>query len=114
MTAALSAAVFALTLLSISAIAEDLKHGEALLNRHCGACHAVGRTGESAQKDAPALRVLGQRYPVESLEEALGEGFMHKTEGWLLFLVSMIVLGSISWVGSHVERLVASGQVRHA
>lgn len=76
MTAALSAAVFALTLLSISAIAEDLKHGEALLNRHCGACHAVGRIDESAQKDAPALRVLGQRYPVESLEEALGEGFM--------------------------------------
>ena len=27
-------------------------------------------------KDAPAFRTLGQRYPIESLEEALGEGFM--------------------------------------
>ena len=29
-----------------------------------------------SDKDAPAFRTLGQRYPVESLEEALGEGFM--------------------------------------
>ena len=54
----------------------DLKLGETLLTRHCGSCHAVGRTGESADKTAPALRTLGSRYPVESLEEALGEGFM--------------------------------------
>jgi cytochrome c len=74
----MKAALAALPLLiSIDlAAAEDLKHGEALLTRHCGTCHAVGRAGESTQKDAPAFRTLGQRYPVESLEEALGEGFM--------------------------------------
>jgi len=58
-----------------AAAAEDLKRGETLLTRDCGSCHAVGR-GDSLDKNAPAFRTLGQRYPVESLEEALGEGFM--------------------------------------
>jgi cytochrome c len=58
------------------AAAADLKHGEALLTRDCSRCHAVGRTGESPHKGTPAFRTLGQRYPIESLEEALGEGIM--------------------------------------
>ena len=56
--------------------AADLKRGQALLTRHCGSCHAVGRSDVGTDKNAPALRTIGQRYPVESLEEALGEGFM--------------------------------------
>lgn len=58
------------------AAAQDLKRGEALLARNCASCHAVGRTGDSPQKLAPTFRSLGQRYPIESLEEALGEGIM--------------------------------------
>ncbi len=54
-----------------AAAAEDLKHGEALLARDCGHCHAVGRTGNSLDKEAPPFRSLGTRYPIESLEEAL-------------------------------------------
>ena len=57
-------------------IAQDLKHGEVLLARDCGSCHAVGRNGDSPNKLAPPFRALGQRYPVESLEEALGEGIL--------------------------------------
>ena len=56
--------------------APDLKRGEALLTKNCAPCHAVGRTGESPRKEAPAFRTLGQRYPIESLEEALAEGLM--------------------------------------
>ena len=56
--------------------AGDLKLGEALLTKSCASCHAVGRTGDSPRKDAPAFRTLGTRYPVDSLEEALGEGIM--------------------------------------
>jgi mono/diheme cytochrome c family protein len=56
--------------------ANDLKLGEALLTKSCAPCHAVGRTGESPRKDAPAFRTLGTRYPIDSLEEALGEGIM--------------------------------------
>lgn len=56
--------------------AEDLKYGEDLLITHCGSCHATGRTDASRRPDAPAFRVLGQRYPIDSLEESLGEGIM--------------------------------------
>ncbi len=34
------------------------------------------RTGESTHPEAPAFRTLGKRYPIESLEEALGEGII--------------------------------------
>jgi len=54
----------------------QLRRGEALLKKDSGACHAVGRPGTSPIKGAPAFRTLGQRYPIESLEEALAEGFM--------------------------------------
>ena len=58
-----------------AAAAEDLKRGEALLTRDCApATRSAAAT--SPRKDAPAFRTLGTRYPVESLEEALGEGIM--------------------------------------
>ena len=55
---------------------EQLKRGEELLQRDCARCHAVGRTGASPRQEAPAFRTLGQRYPIESLEESLAEGIM--------------------------------------
>jgi cytochrome c len=58
------------------ASAQDLKHGEQLLTRNCASCHATGRSGESLDKLASPFRTLGQRYPIESLEEALGEGIL--------------------------------------
>ena len=54
----------------------DIKHGEALVTRKCARCHATMRTGESAHPEAPAFRTLGKRYPIEALEEALGEGII--------------------------------------
>lgn len=59
-----------------AAAAGDLKSGEELLTKNCARCHAVGQTGASPRADAPAFRTLGSRYPIESLEEALGEGIM--------------------------------------
>lgn len=44
--------------------------------RHCAMCHAIGRSGTSPHAAAPAFRTLGQRYPLDSLEEALGEGIV--------------------------------------
>jgi len=72
----MAAALALATALQPAAAAEDLKLGEALLTRNCGSCHAVGRSGDSPQRDAPMFRTLGTRYPIESLEEALGEGIM--------------------------------------
>jgi cytochrome c len=70
------AAAFMAVAVQAAFAADDLKRGEELLQQDCGKCHAVGRVGKSPDKDAPAFRVLGQRYPIESLEEALGEGMM--------------------------------------
>ncbi len=53
-----------------------LKHGENLLITYCGSCHATGRTGNSRRAGAPPFRTLGKRYPIDSLEESLGEGIM--------------------------------------
>ena len=62
-----------------AAAAQDeaaLKRGEALLARNCSRCHATARTGGSPHPQAPAFPTLGKRYPIESLEEALGEGII--------------------------------------
>jgi cytochrome c len=52
------------------------KRGEALVTKNCARCHATARTGESTHPEAPAFRTLGKRYPIEALEEALGEGII--------------------------------------
>jgi mono/diheme cytochrome c family protein len=54
----------------------QVQRGRLLLERGCSGCHAIGRAGLSPHSEAPPFRVLGQRYPIESLEEALGEGLM--------------------------------------
>jgi mono/diheme cytochrome c family protein len=62
-----------------AAVAQDtatLKRGEALVNRDCARCHATARTGQSTHPQAPLFRALGKRYPIEALEEALGEGII--------------------------------------
>jgi len=51
-----------------------IRHGESLLAKDCSRCHATGRSGESRHPQAPLFRTLGKHYPIESLEEALGEG----------------------------------------
>lgn len=64
----------ALWLTSPIACAGDLEKGEALVRTNCMPCHAIGRIGDSPHPDAPPFRRLSQRYPVESLAEALAEG----------------------------------------
>jgi mono/diheme cytochrome c family protein len=59
-----------------AAAQDELARGADLLQKNCAKCHAIGRTGDSPYKGAPTFRTLGQRYPIESLEEALGEGIM--------------------------------------
>ena len=43
---------------------------------HCAQCHSLDKQSESPLKIAPPFRTLHNRYPVESLEEALGEGIV--------------------------------------
>lgn len=76
---AVAAALLLATVAGPAAAAADrdqLKRGEALLRRDCARCHAIGRTGASPRREAPAFRTLSRRYPIESLEESLAEGIM--------------------------------------
>lgn len=56
--------------------AADTEAGRAFLEANCGGCHATGRDGSGALAAAPPFRTLGQRYPVDELEEALAEGII--------------------------------------
>jgi exosortase len=59
-----------------------------------------------------AVRVFLTGFLVYFVSPAFGEGFMHLTEGWLLFLVAFSILAGGAWVVSAAERLAAGG--RHA
>jgi exosortase len=53
------------------------------------------------------LRVFLTGFLVFFVSPSFGEGFMHLTQGWLLFLVSMGILACIAWVSSLAERWAA-------
>ena len=59
-----------------------------------------------------AVRVFLTGFLVYFLNPAMGEGFMHLTEGWLLFLVAFSVLAAGAWAIAVLERLAERS--RHA
>jgi cytochrome c len=50
--------------------------GKALAQANCSRCHAIGLRGRSPLPKAPPFRTLHERYPVEHLAEAFGEGIV--------------------------------------
>ncbi|WP_104022561.1 exosortase/archaeosortase family protein [Gemmatirosa kalamazoonensis] len=54
------------------------------------------------------VRVFLTGFLVFFVDPALGEGFMHITEGWLIFLVAFLILGGVAWALLALERFVAS------
>jgi cytochrome c len=65
-------------LIAKTAIAQTTpsERGQAIAERHCARCHAIGPAGHSPMGLAPPFRDLSQRYPIETLAEALAEGIM--------------------------------------
>ena len=61
---------------AIAAGDDPVAVGHALVQAHCGGCHATERTGESPLAAAPKLRELHLRYDVQLLSEALVEGIV--------------------------------------
>lgn len=51
-----------------------------------------------------AVRVFMTGFLVYFVDPKLGEGFMHLTEGWLLFVVAFVILGGAAWLASAVEQ----------
>jgi len=75
---------------------------------------AVGRVLMLASAVGLAIVVNGIRvfltgFLVFFVNPALGEGFMHLTEGYLLFLVSLTILAVVTWVFLRIERAVGVG-----
>jgi cytochrome c len=50
--------------------------GKAFAQANCSHCHSIDKFTQSSLAIAPPFRTLRLRYPVESLEEALGEGIV--------------------------------------
>lgn len=48
--------------------------GRTFARIHCAQCHSIDRTTPSPLRIAPPFRTLHQRYPIETLAEALAEG----------------------------------------
>jgi exosortase len=51
-----------------------------------------------------AVRVFLTGFLVFFVDPKLGEGFMHLTEGWLLFVVAFTILGGVAWIASSLEQ----------
>lgn len=52
------------------------QRGLTFARTNCAGCHSIDKEGASPLRLAPPFRELHKLYPVESLEEALGEGIV--------------------------------------
>jgi cytochrome c len=52
------------------------QRGRAFALNNCAKCHSIDRVTRSPLKIAPPFRTLHERYPIETLAEALAEGIV--------------------------------------
>ena len=52
--------------------------GKAIFENNCGRCHSLGASGESPLPQAPPLREVYLKYPIDQLEQGFGEGMGSK------------------------------------
>src|SRR6266581_6895636 len=50
------------------------QRGKTFVLNNCAKCHSIDKVSPSPLKIAPPFRTLHQRYPIETLGEALAEG----------------------------------------
>jgi mono/diheme cytochrome c family protein len=58
------------------AAAANVQQGKRLALTYCAKCHAIDKVSPSPLTIAPPFRTLHERYPVETLQEALAEGIV--------------------------------------
>jgi mono/diheme cytochrome c family protein len=58
------------------AFAVNPQQGKRLALTYCAKCHSIDKVSQSPLRIAPPFRTLHERYPVETLQEALGEGIV--------------------------------------
>ena len=57
-------------------LAQLLAEGQELASDKCASCHSITKQGDSPNKAAPPFRTFAEKWPLESLEEALAEGIV--------------------------------------
>ena len=70
------AALVSLSAQAAGAASAGVAAGEALLQKNCAGCHAIGQVGESPNPKSPPFREVLKRYDPGNLEEALAEGIV--------------------------------------
>ena len=61
---------------SVPTAASSVAQGKRLALLYCAECHAIDKVSPSPLRIAPPFRTLHERYPVETLQEALAEGIV--------------------------------------
>jgi exosortase len=56
-----------------------------------------------------AVRVFLTGFFVYFISPEMGQGFLHLSEGWLLFVVSLAVLGGVTWLARGLEQRLGWG-----
>ena len=51
-----------------------------------------------------AIRVFLTGFFVFYVDPRMGEGVMHFTEGWVIFVVAFAILGGLAWIVARAER----------
>src|SRR6478736_1877752 len=71
-------ALAAMTLGGAAAEAQEpaAQRGLTFVRTHCARCHAIDKVSPSPLAVAPPFRTLHQRYPIDSLAEAMAEGIV--------------------------------------
>lgn len=57
-----------------------------------------------------AFRVFLTGFLVYNVSPEMGKGFMHLSEGWLLFVIAFAILGLTAWAGRAIEARVLEGR----
>lgn len=74
--AALIAILLVSSEIALSQISPAVQRGQTFALTNCARCHSIDKVSPSPLSIAPPFRSLRERYPVESLEEAFGEGIV--------------------------------------
>jgi len=68
--------VTACSAFALPAKGANVEQGRRLARLYCARCHAIDKVSPSPLTIAPPFRTLHERYPVETLQEALAEGIV--------------------------------------
>ena len=63
-----------ITLTPAAAASPQEQRGKTFAMNNCAKCHSIDKVSPSPLKIAPPFRTLHERYPIETLSEALAEG----------------------------------------